>query len=93
MFDYKLVVSKLNEALFLVSGVLSETQVDNIRSFISAGEWSLALEFLCDMLLENELPVHPRAYELFQETGTILDLKSENWEMLKPQVINIFNNS
>ena len=86
MFDYKLVVNKLNEALSLVSGVLSEIQVDDIRTYIKVGEWSLALEFLCDVLHKEELAVPSRAYELFQEVGAILHLESKTWEILKPQI-------
>lgn len=91
MFDYKLVVNKLNEALSLVSEMLSEIQVDDIRTYINVGEWSLALEFLCDVLYEKELPVPSKAYELFQEVGAILELKSETWEKVEPQVTDHSN--
>lgn len=86
MFDYRLVVNKLNEALSLVREMLSEIQVDDTRVYINVGEWSLALDFLCDVLHKEELPVPLRAYELFQEVGAILELKSQTWEKIKPQV-------
>lgn len=87
MFDYKFVVSKLNEALALVSDRLSDTQIKFIRSYIYSGEWNLALETLCDIISEYELPLNPKVYQLFQEVGSNLDLDQETWEMVKPYVI------
>jgi len=91
MFDYKPLEIKLNEALALVSGVLSQDQVEDIRSYIYAGEWGLALEFVCSMLYEDELPLPARAYELLQEVGNTMHLESKTWEVLKPQVADSSN--
>jgi hypothetical protein len=84
--DSYTVINKLNEALSLVSGVLSETQRDDIRMYIKVGEWKLGLETLCEFLYEEELPLPSRAYELIQELGTVLKLDSNFLEMIKPQV-------
>ena len=55
-------------------------------SDIHAGEWNLALETLCDILIEEEIPIDLKSYELLQEVGNILNMERETWEMLKVQV-------
>ena len=88
MFDSKLVVSNLNEILSLVREGLSESQLDDIRTYVNVGEWNLALEVLCQMLYEDKLPIPSRAYDLFQEVGAMVHLNSKTWEIVKSQVIN-----
>ena len=86
MFDYKIVQSKLNEVINIVKLQLSETQIEFMVSDIQAGEWNLALETLCDILIEEEIPIDLKGYELLQEVGNILNVERETWEMLKVQV-------
>ena len=86
MFDYKLVESKLHQFIDIVKPQLSETQIEFIVSDIQAGEWNLALETLCDILIEEDIPLDLRGYELLQEVGNILNVERETWEMLKVQV-------
>ena len=52
-------------------------------SDIHAGEWDLALETLCDLLIKEEITIDLKAYELLQEVGNILNMERETWEMLK----------
>ena len=86
MFDYKLVENKLDQVIEIVKPQLSETQREFIISDIHAGEWNLALETLCDILIEEEIPIDLKSYELLQEVGNILNVERETWEMLKVQV-------
>jgi len=86
MFDYKIVVKKLNEVLAQLKEVFSGAQIEFLQSYINAGEWNLALETLCDILIEEEIPIDLKAYELLQEVGNILNMERETWEMLKVQV-------
>lgn len=86
MFDNKIVVKKLNEVLAQLKEILSETQIEFLQSYINAGEWNLALEILCDILIEEEIPINLKGYELLQEVGNILNMERETWEMLKVQV-------
>lgn len=86
MFDYKIVESKLHQVIDIVKPELSQTQVEFMVSDIQAGEWNLALETLCDLLIEEEIPIDLKGYELLQEVGNILNMERETWEMLKVQV-------
>ena len=86
MFDYKIVVKKLNEVLAQLKEVFSDAQIEFLQSYINAGEWNLALEILCDILIEEEIPIDLKSYELLQEVGNILNMERETWEMLKVQV-------
>ncbi len=83
MFDNKIVESKLNEIINIVKPQLSDTQIEFLVSDIQASEWNLALETLCDILIEEEITRDLKAYELLQEVGNILNMERETWEMLK----------
>ena len=86
MFDYKIVESKLNEIINIVKLQLSDNQIGFLVSDIQVGEWNLALETLYDILIEEEIPIDLKGYELLQEVGNILNVERESWEMLKVQV-------
>ena len=86
MFDSKIVESKLNEMINIVTPQLSDTQIEFLVSDLHAGEWNLALETLCEILIEEEIPINLRGYELLQEVGNILNMERETWEMLKVEV-------
>ncbi|MCC3488515.1 MULTISPECIES: MafI family immunity protein [unclassified Microcoleus] len=79
-------VKKLNEVLTQLKEVFSDDQIEFLQSYINAGEWNLALETLCDILIEEEIPIDSRGYELLQEVGNTLNMEKETWEMLKVQV-------
>ena len=83
MFEYKIVESKLNEIINIVKPQLSDPQIEFLVSDIHAGEWKLALETLCDIIIEEEITRDLKAYELLQQVGNILNMERETWEMLK----------
>ncbi len=70
----------------IVKPQLSDIQIELMVSDIQAGEWNLALETLYDILIEEEIPLNLKAYELLQEEGNILNMEWETWEMLKVHV-------
>jgi hypothetical protein len=86
MFDYKVIENKLHQVINIVKPQLSKTQIEFMVSDIHAGEWNLALETLCDILIEEEIPIDLKSYELLQEVGNILNMERQTWEMLKVQV-------
>ena len=90
MFDYKIVVKKLNEVLAQLKEVFSGAQIEFLQSYINAGEWNLALETLCDILIEEEIPIDLKGYELLQEVGNILNIERQTWEMLKVLVTPLY---
>ena len=57
MFDKKIVESKLNEIINVVKPQLSDTQRKFLVSDINAREWNLALETLCELLIEEEITI------------------------------------
>jgi hypothetical protein len=75
LFDYKIVESKLNEIINIVKPQLSHTQIEFLVSDIHADEWNLALETWCDILIEEEIPLDLKAYEVLQEVGNILNME------------------
>lgn len=83
-------VNKLNEVLAQIKEIFSDTQIEFLQSYINAGEWNLALEILCDILIEEEIPIDLKSYELLQEVGNILNMERQTWEMLKVQVTPLY---
>ena len=86
MFDYKIIVRKIDEVLNHLSNVLTETQINSISSLNHAGEWHLSLETICDILYEYELLISRQVYELIEEIGSTLNVDKDYWEVLKPQI-------
>ena len=86
MFDYKIIVRKIDEVLNHLSNVLTETQINSISSLNHAGEWHLSLEILCENLYEDELPISKQAYELLEEIGSTIKVEKDYWQVLKPQI-------
>lgn len=88
MSNNKLTESKLYEAISLVEGLLSENQIEIVRSDIKqGGEWLLAFETLCDMLSEEEIPISQGVYELLEEVANLLNVQDKRrLEFLKSQV-------
>ena len=82
------IANKLNEVLSDIAPVLSEIQQDDIRIYISAGEWLLALETLCEFLIEDEFPITLKTYLLFQEIEDLMGGKClvNKMEYLKEQI-------
>lgn len=93
MFDYKIVEDKLNNALFLVEEILSEQYIDLVRSDMEqGGEWVLALETLCDCLIEENLPIPQKLYAILEEIASLLNMEDRHrLEILKSQVISDCN--
>lgn len=89
MVDYKIVEDKLNKALYLVEGILPKEYIDMVRSDIEqGGEWVLALETLCECLIEENLPVSQKLYAILAEIASLLNMEDRHrLEVLKLQVI------
>lgn len=89
MLNYQIVEDKLNNALSLVEEILPKEYIEMVRSDIEqGGEWVLALETLCDCLIEENLPVPQKLYAILEETASILNIEDRNrLEVLKLQVI------
>ena len=87
MFDHQVFVNKFNEILDLLSEQLSENEKEFLTSYMQSGEWYLALETLCEILIENDVTLNPKSYKIVEELGLALNLEPPIWQMLKPQLM------
>lgn len=85
---FQQIEAKLTEILTLVNNVLTPEQINDLKMYINASEWGLALETLCDFLYEDELPISESAYQLLEQVGISLEMESQTWELLKSQISN-----
>lgn len=88
MNNSRIVASKLNEALSHVAEVLSKVQIEEIKIFISAGEWLLALETLCEFLHEYQFLISSATYKLLREVKSMMNLRLNILDKLKDQISN-----
>lgn len=90
IFNYSLATKKLREATALVAESLTQAgyseRIQDVYDTIEHNESGIALETLCENLYEFGCLIPQRAYDLFEESGTAMEIYSKYWEMLKPLI-------
>ena len=82
----RLIVEKLSEAMSNLAEVIPKVRREDISIYINAGEWGLALEFICEFLYEYELPITAKAYRLLEEAEGLMNAKLDLLDALKSQI-------
>jgi len=60
--------------------------LDEVRSFLNAGEEGLAFELLADNLYEFQFPLRSELYAEFEAIGPSIGIPSGRWAFLKEMV-------
>ena len=82
MHDYTSLENKLELLLSLLTSQLSEEGLKEVRHFISVGEYGVAFESLCAIILEAGTTIPLDAYTLISELGNQMQLERDTWEIL-----------
>lgn len=69
-------------ALTEASKLLTDKDVENAQELIDVGEWSLALELICDQLYEHEAFVPSDLFTIISEAGRFMGLDEKRWSEL-----------
>ena len=85
--DSKIIIEKLDRALYLTSADLIHERVEIISSLIHSREWIVGFEILCSNLHDFEVPISKETYQLLEDVGTQLKTENDYHEDLKPQII------
>jgi hypothetical protein len=59
---------------------------DIVREFIEYNELGLALEHLCYMVIEAELPISELTYACLEAAGIEMQMDAANWQQLNPRI-------
>jgi hypothetical protein len=86
MHDYKVLVQEFNTILSHINQSLTQDSITDIEELVNVGEWSLALDTLCENLHEANLSITQESYELIQKLASTMSMEDVTWEKLKQQV-------
>lgn len=79
---YRAMEQGLNELVGALTGVLSPTSIINVRLLLTAGEYGLALEMICEAIEDQRVPISSSQYEGIEALGQRMGMESGTWEGL-----------
>lgn len=88
MYDYAGLEKQLQSLISRQPALFSEGEVAEILHFIDVGEYGLALETLCDIILEEKKSIDAHTYHQIEELGRQMKMESPVWTRLKPGNLN-----
>jgi hypothetical protein len=65
--------AEFQELIHISRGVLSANEASELREFIAAGQFALAIEALCGILVDEEKHVTPELYSRIHSLVEVLD--------------------
>jgi hypothetical protein len=83
-YDYGELEARLNSLLSEGGGWLSREEVQEVREFIDVGEYGLAFETLCGIIVEEDKSISPEVYRQLAELGGLMKMDEQAWSSLKP---------
>ncbi|HEV8001711.1 MAG TPA: MafI family immunity protein [Planctomycetaceae bacterium] len=82
---YQRLESDLERLLLDLSSELSDPDAAEVRSFIDAGEYGVAFETLCDVIVERGVVIPRDAHERMTELAGRMDIEKRFWSELKSE--------
>ena len=83
-YDYGELEARLNSILSEGGGWLSPEESEEVRGFIDVGEYGLAFETLCGIIVEEGKSISPEVYRRLVQLGQLMKLDEQTWLKLKP---------
>jgi hypothetical protein len=59
-----------------------DLHTEDIKQLVDVREWKVAVEILCDLLLEEKRELSPQDSELLVEVATALEVDRKYWQSL-----------
>ena len=81
--DYGSLEGKFHALFDLLRGALTGREVKEVRWFFEAGEYGLALETLCGIIVEEEKQISRPAYQLVRELAEQIQTDRSFWVPLE----------
>ena len=77
MHNYTLLETKLGALLDSLEEVFTPSEISEVRQFLDAGEYGLALETICGIIAEEQKPVGNQVLEQIRVLRDLMQLDSE----------------
>ena len=66
-----------------LGGALSEKEKVEVMQFVGVGEYGVALETLCGIIMDGQYVIGQGALREIQELGTVMGLDPDFWRQIK----------
>jgi hypothetical protein len=83
MYDYRFLEQNLNAVLSTMGTRLSKEETVDLKSYIEAGEYGVAFQYLCEILIERNQPIPPESFKTFEDLGTKMSMDPRVWAGLR----------
>ncbi len=79
---------RLRDSLFeitrQVEPIFTETEKSEVFEYINVGEYGLAFDAICSIVLEKNRTVTREVYDRLNEVGNAMELNPSTWTKLRP---------
>jgi hypothetical protein len=86
MYDYAFLEDQLNAIILSLDERLSRDKIKDVNEFIKVGEYGLAYETLCSIVVESERSIPPDIHLQLVRLGQKMEMTEDVWLKLKPHV-------
>ena len=80
---YQQMESGIKRLLVHLGDVLGEEEKGEVTQFVDAGEYGVALETLCDILVEKECTVSQSVLREIEDLGLAMEMVSDCWRLIR----------
>ena len=77
MYDYTLLEERLSRLLKSIDESFTSTETSEVQQFLDAGEYGLALETICGIIIEERKVVRTEVVEQVKELREMMELESD----------------
>jgi plasmid maintenance system antidote protein VapI len=86
-FDYyKYLDSQLRNLILAPGEWLTQDEFKEVSDFIDVGEYGVAFETLCSLLVEENKGITQEKYQKIAELGKVMGIEEDTWLQLKPLI-------
>ena len=84
MKDFAVIEAKFRNLLDKLRSGFSALETGEVTTFLEAGEYGIALETLCSIIIEEKKSVTEEVYTLIDELGRQMEMDSSTWSRIRP---------
>jgi hypothetical protein len=79
---YSLIAQKLLSLLYLFRSNFTDSELKEVEDFIDHGEYGLALETFCSIVVEENKPIGTIAIARVKELASLMSMSDDVWKKL-----------
>jgi plasmid maintenance system antidote protein VapI len=86
MYDYNFLDKQLNALISSMIDSLSQDEISELRELLDAGEYGVAYETLCSIIVERNKLITKQMYAQLIELGQKMQMTEDTWLKLQHYV-------